>query len=383
MIIKRTENAKRNIKIGTLRTVIDTVFPFISRTVIIYVLGAEYLGLNSIFNAILLIFSLTELGFGRAIIYEMYKPIAEDDDSQICALFNLFRKIYRIVGITILCIGILLLPFIQYLIKGDIPDGINIYFVYLIYLINSAMSYWAFAYKTVIPYAFQRDDIVSSGYVISNTLQIIIQVAALIFARNYYLFIIILPFSTLLHNIIVSFMVDKYYPQYKCKGTVSKKCIAEIKKRVSGLLIQNICSTLRNTLDSICISMFLGLTMTAVYNNYFCVIYALRKFCGIIGSAITAGIGNSIAIDGVDSNYRILQKLDFLYMWIVGWSGICLLCLFQPFMELWMGTGLQLPFGVVALFVLLFECIDGNMYIHIILNVVNIHKILLFRILLL
>ena len=105
-------------------------------------------------------------------------------------------------------------------------------------------------------------------------------------------------------------------------------------------------------MDSICIAAYLGLALTAMYNNYFCIIYALGKFCGVIGSAITAGIGNSIAIDGVEHNYRILQKLDFLYMWIAGWSGVCLLCLFQPFMELWMGRELLLPFGVVVCFVL-------------------------------
>ena len=88
MIIKRTKNAKRNIKVGILRTVIDTVLPFLCRTAVIYVLGAEYLGLSSMFNALLQMLNLTELGFGSAIVYAMYKPIAEDDDSQICALLN-------------------------------------------------------------------------------------------------------------------------------------------------------------------------------------------------------------------------------------------------------------------------------------------------------
>ncbi len=352
MIIKRTKNAKRNIKVGILRTVIDTVLPFLCRTAVIYVLGAEYLGLSSMFNALLQMLNLTELGFGSAIVYAMYKPIAEDDDSQICALLNLFRRIYRIVGIVILCIGVCLLPFIRYFVKGDTPAHINIHYVYLVYLINTTLSYWALAYKSVIPLAFQRGDLVSIGYAVSDLFQIAVQVAVLILTRNYYYFIIVLPFATLLHNLIVSFVVDRYYPQYQCEGTVSAGCIAEIKKRVSGLLVQNICYTTRNSMDSICISAFLGLALTAMYNNYFCIIYALGKFCGVIGSAITAGIGNSIAIDGVEHNYRILQKLDFLYMWIAGWSGVCLLCLFQPFMELWMGQELLLPFGVVVCFVL-------------------------------
>lgn len=67
--------------------------PFIMRTVIIYYLGAEFLGLNSLFNSILQVLNLAELGVGSAMVFSMYKPIAENDTQKLCALLNLYKSI--------------------------------------------------------------------------------------------------------------------------------------------------------------------------------------------------------------------------------------------------------------------------------------------------
>ena len=59
----------------------------------IYFMGVQYLGLNSLFTSILQVLNLAELGVGSAMIYSMYNPIAEDDNIAICALMNLYKTI--------------------------------------------------------------------------------------------------------------------------------------------------------------------------------------------------------------------------------------------------------------------------------------------------
>ena len=49
------------------------------RTAMIYWLGMEYVGLNSLFTSILSVLNLAELGVGSAMTFSMYKPIAEQD----------------------------------------------------------------------------------------------------------------------------------------------------------------------------------------------------------------------------------------------------------------------------------------------------------------
>ena len=183
--MERRKNTIRNMIWGTVNRLIATVIPFITRTIIINQLGNEYLGLNSLFTSILQILNLTELGVSSAIVYFMYKPIAEKNEEKICALLNLYKKIYRIIGVVILLIGLILLPFLNYLISGDIPDDINIYILYLIYLFNTVVTYWLFAYKKSLLQAFQRNDIVSKVNSVLSIMQAILQMIIIFVFKNY------------------------------------------------------------------------------------------------------------------------------------------------------------------------------------------------------
>ena len=132
MRFARTKNTLRNIAFGAVSRIVNIVLPFISRTVILYVMGTQYLGLSSLFSSILSFLSLAELGIGGAMVYSMYKPIAENDTNTIRALLNLYRKLYRIIGGVILAIGLLLIPFLKVLVSEELPAEINLYLLYLV-----------------------------------------------------------------------------------------------------------------------------------------------------------------------------------------------------------------------------------------------------------
>ena len=124
--IERTKNATRNIIFGVILRAYQIIVPFLMRTAMIYLMGVQYLGLNSLFTSVLQVLNLAELGVGSAMIYSMYRPIAEDDNTTICALMKLYRTYYRLIGLIIAVVGCILTPFIPKLISGDIPQGINI-----------------------------------------------------------------------------------------------------------------------------------------------------------------------------------------------------------------------------------------------------------------
>ena len=89
MGLSRTENASRNIFWGVLNKVVTLVVPFITRTVMIYTMGMQYVGLGSLFSSILQVLSFAELGIGSALVFSMYKPKAEGDNSKVSALLNI------------------------------------------------------------------------------------------------------------------------------------------------------------------------------------------------------------------------------------------------------------------------------------------------------
>ena len=190
--MSRTKNAARNVLFGLINKIIVLLFPFAIRAIIIQTLGSEYLGLNSLFTSILQVLNLAELGFNSAVVYSMYKPIAENDTNTICALMNLYRKIYRIIGIIVVVVGLILLPFLSYLIKGSYPTDINIYILYIIYLFNTGLTYFLFAYKSALLTAHQRSDVISNVQSIAFILQYVIQIIILLKTKNYYMFVIVL-----------------------------------------------------------------------------------------------------------------------------------------------------------------------------------------------
>ena len=53
MKIARTDNTIKGSIWGIVNRIVCTVVPFIIRTIVIYVFGMEYLGLNSLFTSIL------------------------------------------------------------------------------------------------------------------------------------------------------------------------------------------------------------------------------------------------------------------------------------------------------------------------------------------
>ncbi len=346
----RINHASKNIVFGVLLKAYQTLLPFFIRTVMIHYLSMEYVGVNSLFTSILSVLNLAELGVGSAMVFSMYKPIAEDDRITICALMKLYKLYYRIIGIVILSIGLLILPFVPKLINGTVPGNMNIYVLYLLNLGATVFSYWLFAYKNSLLTAFQRSDIISKIQIVSSTIQYVSQIATLIIIKNYYVFLSIALFVQILNNILTAKVANKMYPDIQPKGRLDKETIKEINKRVKNLFTAKVGGVIVNSADSIVISAVLGLTSLAIYQNYFYIISAITGFSTVIYKAVTASIGNSIVMEDVDKNYEDFKTITFFCLIAYGICCSCFLCLLQPFMKIWVGEEHLLAFMMVILF---------------------------------
>lgn len=352
--IERTKNATRNIIFGVILKAYQIIVPFLMRTAMIYLMGVQYLGLNSLFTSILQVLNLAELGVGSAMIYSMYKPIAEDDNATICALMKLYKTYYRIIGLVIAVIGCALTPFIPKLISGDVPDNLNIYLLYLLNLGATVLSYWLYAYKNCILQAHQRVDIVSKVSLVTSTIQYALQLLVLWLFKDYYLYVIVLLATQALTNIATAMCADRIYPQFKPKGQIATEEKKAINNRIKDLFTSKIGGIIYDSADTIVISSFLGLTALAIYQNYFYILNAITGLITVVFSACTAGIGNSIVVETKGKNYKDLNKFTIIICWGAGFCAVCLLCLYQPFMELWVGKDLMLSSSAVICFVVYF-----------------------------
>ena len=114
----RTEYIAKNSLFGLVNKALTLVLGFISRSVFIYFIDITYLGVNGLYSEILQMLSLVELGFGSALIFALYKPVADNDQEKTVKLLDFYKKTYRIIALIMTVIGISFVPFLQYIVKG-------------------------------------------------------------------------------------------------------------------------------------------------------------------------------------------------------------------------------------------------------------------------
>ena len=120
--VSRTNHVAKNILWAIINQAMMIALSLISRKIFLNVLGAELLGANSLFSDVISLFSFADLGFGTAVVFSLYKPIAENDQIKIKSLLQYYNTIYRYVIIVLIAIALAFVPFLPSL-KTTIPLG--------------------------------------------------------------------------------------------------------------------------------------------------------------------------------------------------------------------------------------------------------------------
>lgn len=335
--MQRVEQSLKNtivsigIQVGTI------LLNFISRTVLIKCLGEQYLGVNGLFANILSMLSLVELGVGSALIYLMYKPMAENNEERLGMLMNAYAKIYTVIGAIVLIVGVALTPFLNFFMK-ETPNIEHLSLIYILYVLNAAGAYF-FSYRASIINVAQKNYIVNLVKFKFTILQYIFQIAILIIFKNYILYYVCALMATVLGNWAVYIKAGKMFPFIKKRGkehlTISEK--GEIKKNVFAMFFHRMGTFIVFGTDNIIISKFVGVIEVGLYSNYTMIISALSTAINLLFTSVTASVGNLMNHEEKEKSYVIFKNVFFANSWIVVFCSVCLMVLFNPFIRIWLG----------------------------------------------
>ncbi|HDX9588380.1 TPA: sugar translocase [Bacillus pseudomycoides] len=333
----RIQNSLKNILFGLSGQIISIGMGFIVRTVFIYTLGIDYLGVDGLFTSILMMLSLANLGFDTAIIYSLYRPLAENDSYKIQALMNLYQNAYRLIGLIVLLIGLSLLPFLPHLMNGETKIN-NINIIYVLFLLSSVSSYY-FVYKRSIIIADQRNYIISKIHSVFIIISHSLQIALLIIIGNYIVLLITQLALSVIENIYIANKANKLYPylQGKNNAKLSKEDRKLFFENLYALFLYKISGVVINGTDNIVISKFIGITWVGICSNYLLILNTLNTLLGYLFYSITASVGNLNVKENEEKKYFIFRTLNFLNFWIYGFCTVCLWNLINPFITLWLG----------------------------------------------
>ena len=334
----RTYNVIKNIVSNFGTEMINIVLKFLTRIIFIKVFGENYLGINGLFTNILTVLSLAELGIGGAMVYSMYKPLAEKDEQKLRQLMKLYKKVYMIIGLVVLVAGLCLIPFLDVLIK-DKPDVKGLTFYYILFLLNSVFSYWFFAYKSSLLQADQKLYITTNYSIVFNIIKSGLQIAVLIILHDFTAYLIMQIVCTIGQNICVAIKVNKTYPylNVKDKTKLPKNERNKIFDDVKALMLTKIGYVALNGTDNIIISAFVGVKQVGLLSNFLMISDAITAVLTQVTASISASLGNFFVKEENDSGYYLFKRIDFLIFWTYGFSMVALITLLKPFINIWLG----------------------------------------------
>lgn len=348
MAKSRIVNSMTNLASGFLYRMAITLSGFVVRSVFIHYLSTDYLGVNGLYSNILSMLSLADLGFGTAMNYCLYKPLAQKDDEQLIQLLDLYQKVYTIVGTVIFGIGICLVPFLDLLIK-DAPDIDGLRFYYILYLLNTCMSYWFFAYRNSLISADQKAYIVSNYQTAFTLIKSILQIILLAVFHNFTVYLLTQMGCTIAQNIALAIKAKKMYPVFgkKSKEKLPEDEIRAIFKNVGALSLNRIAHVALNGTDSMIISAFVGIRWVGLLSNYHLVTEAITGILTQITGAMTSSLGNFFAKEVAEDGYRLFKRVTFLNYWLYGFSFVAFATLLNPFVSVWLGKEYVLSQAIV------------------------------------
>lgn len=365
----RVAKSQYNFIFSLMNNLVVTILGFVTRTVFVHSLGTSYLGLNGLFTNVLSLLSLAELGVGSAITFSLYKPIAEHNDEKIKSLMRLYKRAYQIIGWVIFGVGTALTPFLKYIVNLDAGVEINYYVIYYMFLLNSVVSYWFFAYRSVIVYANQEGYILTKIETIFALIRSFAQFFVLIAFRNFYIYQALPIIIGILKNIIISNVAGKKYPIINEKNAKPLDSVETkgIFKNVFALSLFKISAVVYGATDNIIISTWLGTNVVGLVSNYTMITQMVSTYVNMIFQSMYASVGNLNATETDDYKFLVFRRLNLLNFWIYCYCTICLGCFLNPCIKVWLGEAYCLKTSTTILLALVFLVPGLN-------NVINIYK---------
>ena len=357
----RTKNSALNITTGIFSRIVMTILSFVSRTVFIEVLGVSYLGINGLFSDVLSLLSLTQLGIGTAIVYRLYKPVAEHDNHRIRLLMKFYKQAYIIIGFTILTLGLLIIPALPFFIKDyhKLEElGINAPIIFILFLVKSVSSYLFFAYRSVIIRVNQKNYILHVVDFFISLATVIIQIVILLLTRDYMVFVGVGIGMVILQNGINAFIAQRMYPNAfkKEKESITKEERNGILKDCGALFIFKVSNVVLKATDTLVLSYFIGLAIIGEYSNYFIFYSTIKLFISNFYNGILSSMGNAYAKESVGKNYFLFEMVNFLTILLNGTACVGLAVCSDELINVWIGEKYVIPqpfailFGIELLF---------------------------------
>lgn len=334
MTASRKKNVFLNVVFGYAAQVGIILLSFIGRKIFLNYLSVDYLGINGLYSNILTILSLPELGLDSAVVFFLYKPVADGNEAMIGSYVRYFKRVYFILAACIFCIGICMVPFLPFIVKSEL-NTLDLRIYYILFLLNTCLSYLN-AHRVALLSAYQEQRVQKMATLGANILMQLIYIVVLICFRSYYLYVCATIAGTLINNVILSILCGRLHPIRASKSCeIDKK---QIYGKIKSTFIYKIGTVLINSTDNILISMLVSTAAVGLYSNYYTVTAGVSAFISIINTALISSVGNLGAKRENAKQFDYFKLLTEFYHFVAAVGAIGFYLLLNNFIKLWLGS---------------------------------------------
>lgn len=357
MTESRTGNSIKNAGATIVCRIATMLMDFVLRTVLIRCLSIEYGGVSTLFTDILQVLSLMELGLGGAIIYALYKPLADEDYPKINALMRFYRKAYNAIAAGVFFLGLACIPFLNSIVKNvpDIKEDIRL--IFMLYVAASSCSYLVI-YKETLIKASQMSRVVVVIEMIVQLVFMGLESLLLFLFRKYIIYLVLRIVSYLVRNILISREVRKRFPKVNFSGDekLSTEEKSRLKKDIGAMALYKISGVVLNGTDSIIISAFLGTGIVGIIGQYRMIQNFITNMSNNIWVSVLPSVGNLATTDDAEKQYRVFSHVNFGSFVFAAVISVGMFVMINPLVALWVGKDYTVSTAVAA-------AIAFNMYL--------------------
>lgn len=333
----RTQNSIQNIVFALCLQGMNGIANFVIRTIMVQRLGMQAVSLNGLFTEVLAALSMAELGVGTAIVYNLYKPLAEHDHKRVRQLMGLFKKAYRIIAFVTFIIGVAMCPWIHYLVKSINYSTNYIRIVYLLFVADLSISY-LFSYKVSLMNADQKSHIQSRISMAIKPIEVVIKISTLVISNNFVVYLTFSILVTFLGNVVRSYVVDKHYPWLeKNEDILPVEERKEVFSNIKNLFIKSLSGKITNSTDNILISLLVDTLQVGYYSNYSLPIGVFRQIANQIAyGGVGASLGNLLVTESKEKCVKVFFRLQYLFFVVGAISTVGVYCCVTSFILIWL-----------------------------------------------
>ncbi len=325
----------KGIVISILVLLITGILKFYANRYFVLNLGLETLGVIKIFEQILGYLSLAELGVGTASMYSLYKPLADGNYDRVKEVLYTVDKLYAKIVVFIFIVGGFATFILPALLK-DIEFDYKIILYWIMYLINTCLSYIAAKYS-ILYNADRRVNFVKISQGSSFVAFKVLQIISLVLFQSLFMFLLLLILNTLTNIIIFAVYYRRKYSRLRALNGdyhIDKSIIRDTKH----LFIHKLSYIVLVNTDIIIISYFICLTAVGIYASYLLIFQMLFSFVGSVNSVVYPHVGRFIAINEKSIIYRRFKQINIIYLFAALIILTTTYNLIQPFMNIWINN---------------------------------------------